>query len=229
MSPDLSTTAVVIPALNEEKSLPHVLEAIPAVGAVFVVDNGSTDATAAVATRCGATVLSEPIRGYGLACQKGIQAANDGGFDVVVILDGDHSFDPTQMSRLVGPILQGKADMVLGDRTETAQPGALTFPQRVGNRIATRMIHAFSGHQYRDMGPFRAVTTKGLLSMQMEDPNYGWNVEMQLKALKNGLRVLEVPVDCRQRVAGQSKISGSLRAAARCGLKMVVATVRYGT
>lgn len=229
MSPDLSSTAVVIPALNEEESLPHVLAAMPPVGGVFVVDNGSTDGTAAVATQYGATVLHEPERGYGLACQRGIRAAQDGGFAVVVILDGDHSFDPRQMDRLVGPILAGKADMVLGDRTTTAEAGALTFPQRIGNRVATRMIHILSGHQYRDMGPFRAVTTKALVTMQMEDPNFGWNVEMQLKALKNGLRVLEVPVDCRNRVAGESKISGSLRAAARCGAKMMVATVRYGT
>lgn len=229
MSPDLSATAVIIPALNEEESLPHVLDAMPPVGEVFVVDNGSTDATAEVAEAHGATVLCQPEKGYGLAVQRGIQAAADGGYDIVVILDGDHSFDPAQMDRLVGPIVEGQADMVLGDRTQTAEPGALTFPQRVGNHVATRMIRVFSGHQYRDMGPFRAVTTKGLLAMDMKDPNYGWNVEMQLKALKNGLRVMEVPVDCRNRVAGQSKISGSLRAAARCGVKMLVSTVRYGT
>ena len=229
MNPDLSSTAVIIPALNEEESLPHVFAAMPPVGAIFVVDNGSTDSTAAVAARHGATVIQQPDRGYGLACQKGIEAATEGGFEIVVILDGDHSFDPSQMTRLVEPILAGQADMVLGDRTETAEAGALTFPQRFGNRVATRMIRVFSGHQYRDMGPFRAVTTKGLTAMSMQDPNYGWIVEMQLKALKNGLRVMEVPVDCRNRVAGQSKISGSLRAAAKCGVKMMVATVRYGT
>ena len=229
MSPDLSTTAVIIPALNEEESLPHVFAAMPPVGAVFVVDNGSTDSTASVAAQHGAHVLQEPVKGYGLACQRGIKAATEGGFEVVVILDGDHSFEPGQMTRLVEPILAGKADMVLGDRTETAEPDALTFPQRFGNRVATEMIRVFSGHQYRDMGPFRAVTTKGLTAMNMQDPNYGWNVEMQLKALKNGLRVLEVPVDCRNRVAGHSKISGSLRAAAKCGVKMMIATVRYGT
>jgi glycosyltransferase involved in cell wall biosynthesis len=229
VSPDLSTTAVVIPALDEEDSLPHVLGAMPGVGAVFVVDNGSTDNTASVAASHGATVLSQPTRGYGLACQVGIEAAAAAGFDVVVIMDGDHSFEPTQMGRLVGPILADQADMVLGDRTKTAEPGSLTLPQRFGNKVATRMIHLVSGHEYRDMGPFRAIRTERLIALEMRDPNYGWNVEMQLKALKNGLRVLEVPVDCRSRVAGTSKISGSLRAAAKCGAKMMLATVRYAT
>ena len=159
--------------------------------------------------------------------EKGMSA--EAGFDVVVIMDGDHSFEPAQMTRLVTPILEGQADMVLGDRTMSAEPGALTLPQRLGNEVATRMIHLISGHEYRDMGPFRAIRTDRLLALEMQDPNYGWNVEMQLKALKNGLRVLEVPVDCRSRVAGQSKISGSLRAAAKCGAKMMLATVRYAT
>jgi len=224
---DLSSTAVVIPALNEAESVPFVLKDMPAVGAVYVVDNGSTDDTAAVSQRHGATVLSEPNRGYGRACLKGIQAARAEGFAVIVILDGDHSFRPSQMARLVGPILCDQADMVLGDRTRTAEPGALTLPQRFGNAVATRMIHAISGHRYRDMGPFRAIRTSSLVSLDMKDPNFGWNVEMQLKALRAGLRVLEVDVDCRNRVAGASKISGNLRSAARCGVLMMAATLRY--
>ena len=228
MSPDLSSTAVVIPALNEEESLPHVLAAMPPVGGVFVVDNGSTDGTAAVATQHGATVLHEPERGYGLACQRGIRAAQDGGFAVVVILDGDHSFDPRQMDRLVGPILAGKADMVLGDRTADAEPGALLPQQRFGNWVATQLIRRISGHEYRDMGPFRAIRTTTLTALDMKDPNYGWNVEMQLKVLKYGYRVNEVPVSCNRRAGGHSKISGSVRASIRCGVKMMAATWRYG-
>jgi len=224
---DLSDVAVIIPALNEEDSLPHVLAAMPSVGAVFVVDNGSTDQTPEVAKRLGATVLSEPKRGYGNACQVGIAAAAEQQFGVVVILDGDHSFDPNEMTHLVAPIQADKADMVLGDRTENPQAGALLPQQRFGNTVATTLIHRISGHQYRDMGPFRAIRTSALLTMEMEDPNYGWNVEMQLKALKFGFRVLEVPVSCRTRVAGESKVSGSLRGALRCGTKMMLATWRY--
>jgi glycosyltransferase involved in cell wall biosynthesis len=224
---DLSDVAVVIPALNEEDSLPHVLAAMPSVGAIFVVDNGSTDHTSQVAERLGATVLSEPRRGYGNACKVGISAAVEQQLGVVVILDGDHSFDPVEMNDLVGPIQADQADMVLGDRTRSPQAGALLPQQRFGNTVATTLIRQISGHQYRDMGPFRAIRTSALLAMKMEDPNYGWNVEMQLKALKYGFRVLEVPVSCRVRVAGESKVSGSVRGALRCGAKMMLATWRY--
>jgi glycosyltransferase involved in cell wall biosynthesis len=223
----LDSVAVVIPALNEEESLPHVLHAMPKVGRVFVVDNGSTDSTAEVAAAAGATVLSQPARGYGRAAKTGIEAAAAAELDIVVILDADHSFEPAEISRLVAPILKDKADMVLGDRTRTAVAGALTPPQRFGNRIATQLIYRISGHRYRDMGPFRAIRTHALIAMDMGDPNYGWNVEMQMKALQHGLRVLEVDVSCRPRVAGESKISGSVRSALRCGAKMVLATWRY--
>jgi glycosyltransferase involved in cell wall biosynthesis len=227
VSPDLSNVAVVIPALNEEECLPHVLEAIPPVGAVFVVDNGSTDATPSVAAQHGAEVLHQPNRGYGNACQVGIAEAHRRGLSVVVILDGDHSFDPTEMTALVGPIESGEADMVLGDRTETAEPGALLPQQRFGNVVATTLIRTITGHHYRDMGPFRAIRTQVLVDMELEDPNYGWNVEMQMKAVRMGFRVLEVPVCCRNRIAGTSKVSGSFRGAIRCGAKMMLATWRY--
>jgi len=200
---------------------------MPPVGVVFVVDNGSTDSTADIARAAGATVINEPSKGYGNACQAGIREAAASGFEVVVILDGDHSFIPQELERLVAPILMDEADMVLGDRTQTAAPGAITFPQRFGNLVATRLIHAASGFRYQDMGPFRAIRTSSLVSMQMRDPNYGWNVEMQLKAIQRGCRVMEIPVTCRNRIAGQSKISGSLSSALRCGLKMMWATLRY--
>ena len=227
MSPDLSNVAVVIPALNEEESLPHVLQAMPAVGAVFVVDNGSTDATPTVAKHHRAEVLHQPSRGYGNACQVGIAEAHRRGLGVVVILDGDHSFEPSEMAQLVAPIVANEADMVLGDRTDTAEPGALLPQQRFGNWVATSLIHRITGHPYRDMGPFRAIRTETLLHLDMKDPNYGWNVEMQMKAIQHGCRVIEVPVSCRCRIAGDSKISGSLRSAVRCGAKMMLATWRY--
>ena len=227
MSVLLSSVAVIIPALNEEESLPYVLDDFPKVGALFVVDNGSTDNTAAVAAHHGATVLSEPNQGYGNACKRGISAAHQSGLDIVVILDADHSFDPKEMERLVAPIVHDEADLVLGDRTVTAEPGALLPQQRFGNWVATTLIHAITGHPYRDMGPFRAIRTETLLRLEMEDPNYGWNVEMQMKAVRQGYRVVEVPVSCRCRIAGDSKISGSVRGAVRCGAKMMRATWRY--
>jgi len=225
---NLTDVAVVIPALNEEESIPMVMADMPKVGAVFVVDNGSDDNTALVAERAGATVLRAPSRGYGNACKVGIREAARQDFGVIVILDGDHSFDPQELVKLVHPITADRADMVLGDRTELADPGALQPQQRVGNWVATRLIHAISGHQYSDMGPFRAIRTSALLALDMEDPNFGWNVEMQLKALKHGLRVHEVAVHCRNRAAGESKISGSIRASLRCGVHMIAATWRYG-
>ena len=223
----LQNVAVVIPALNEEDCLPLVLAAMPKVGATFVVDNGSTDRTAHVAKTAGASVLVQPERGYGNACQTGIAEAYRQGFEVIVILDADHSFEPHEMERLVKPIQSDVADMVLGDRTNTAAPGALPPHQIFGNRVATELIYRVSGHRYRDMGPFRAIRTSSLISMQMQDPSYGWNVEMQLKALKQGFRVAEVDVTCRTRAAGESKISGSLRASIKCGAKMMLATWRY--
>ncbi len=225
--PPLDQVAVVIPALNEAESLPLVLGEIPKVGGVFVVDNGSTDATPQVASALGAVVIDEPRRGYGQACQAGIQAAATCGMEVIVILDADHSFDPSEIGQLVAPIVAGEADMVLGDRTHTTESGALLPQQRVGNRIATVLIHRITGHHYRDMGPFRAIRTDALLAMQMEDPNYGWNVEMQIKAVRSGLRIQEIPVLCRARQAGSSKISGSIRGACQAGWKMMRAVWRY--
>ena len=228
MSPiDLQPVAVIIPALNEEDSLPLVLAAMPAVGMVIVVDNGSTDRTAEVAAAAGAEVVSEPARGYGNACLMGIRTAHRHQAEVVVILDADHSFDPEQLRQLAEPILRGEADMVLGDRSETADPRALTPQQRAGNRVATVLIRGITGHTYRDMGPFRAVRTSSLLAMGMEDPNYGWNVEMQIKAVRHRLRIVELPVTCRVRQAGQSKISGTLRGSVAAGVKMMRATWRY--
>jgi len=226
-APRMDQVAVIIPALNEEQSLPLVLDALPLVGHVLVVNNGSTDRTADVARARGAEVVDEPRRGYGNACKAGIQAAERHGAEVVVILDADHSFDPGQLPDLVDPILQGEADMVLGDRTRSAEAGALLPQQRVGNKVATLLIRSITGHAYRDMGPFRAIRTRDLVALDMQDPNYGWNVEMQIKAVRHSLRILERPVTCRVRQAGQSKISGSVRGAFAAGVKMMRATRRY--
>jgi glycosyltransferase involved in cell wall biosynthesis len=231
-SPDatrfLSRIAVVIPAFNEVDCLPLVLEAMPTeIGAVIVVDNGSTDGTSEIATRAGATVIFEPRRGYGQACQAGIQEAAKREAEVVIIMDGDHSFDARQIQDLAAPIFSDKADMVLGDRTTNAEKGAMSIQQKVGNRIATFLILRVTGHRYRDMGPFRAIRTDALLGMSMEDRNFGWTVEMQIKAVRDGLRVLEIPVRCKKRPAGDSKISGSVRGSAQAGWKMMRAVLRY--
>jgi len=223
----LDEVAVVIPALNEAESLPLVLGDMPPVGHIIVVDNGSTDDTASVARAEGATVVTESRRGYGLACQAGIRQASAVGAGVVVILDADHSFEPAEIAVLVGPILRDEADMVLGDRTCTAQPGAVLPQQRVGNRLATFLIHRITGHRFRDMGPFRAIRTRALLDLSMEDPDFGWNVEMQIKAVRGGLRIRETPVMCRERQAGNSKISGTIRGSVLAGWKMMRATWRY--
>ncbi|MEL6350001.1 MAG: glycosyltransferase family 2 protein [Myxococcota bacterium] len=225
---DYSQVTVVIPALNEAKSIPLVLEELPEVGRVVVVDNGSTDGTPEVARRCGAEVVHQPKRGYGNACQAGIRAASTASPPpfIVVILDGDHSDYPADLPLLVDPILDDEADMVLGDRTALAEPGALLPHQRFGNQLATRLIRRITGHRYRDMGPFRAVRFSSLMAMDMTDPNYGWNVEMQMKAVYGGLRIREVSVRYRSRV-GVSKISQTVRGSVAAGAKIIYSTWRY--
>ncbi|HHO49689.1 MAG TPA: glycosyltransferase family 2 protein [Deltaproteobacteria bacterium] len=220
-------TAVVIPALNEAESLPAVLGDLPEVERVVVVDNGSIDETTQVAARLGAEVVCAPRRGYGTAVQAGINHLWGDPPEVLVILDADHADPPEALGLLVQPIAEDVADLVLSDRTTTAEPDALTFVQRFGNGLATRLIQLVSGHRYRDMGPFRAIRWSSLLQLQLEDPTWGWNVEMQLKAIRAGLRVLELPLPYRARTKGRSKISGSLRGAARAGVKIVYAVARY--
>lgn len=224
--PDYGRVAVLIPALNEERSLPLVLRDLPAVGGVYVIDNGSTDSTAAVARAGGATVIDEPRRGYGQACLSGIAAISTSAADVLVILDADHSDSPELLHLLVDPILADRADMVLSDRTELAAKGALMPQQRLGNQLATFLIARVTGHRYRDMGPFRAIRISALRGLGMVDENYGWNVEMQIKAVREGLRILEVPMPYRPRV-GVSKISGTVRGTLRAGTKIIWSTWRY--
>ena len=224
--PDYSGVVVVIPALNEEASLPLVLGDIPPVGAVLVVDNGCSDRTAEVAREGGAEVVFEPRRGYGSACQAGIRRARQLGAEVLVILDADHSDHADELPLLVDPILRGEADMVLGDRTRLAEPGSLFPQQRYGNLLATALIKRVTGHAYADMGPFRAVRMSAVDAMALEDLNYGWNVEMQIKVIRHGLRVREVPVHYRPRV-GVSKISGTVKGTLRAGAKILYSTWLY--
>ena len=215
---------VIIPAFNEEKSIGLVLSDLPQeVAEVVVIDNGSTDETAAEAEKGGATVLYEPRKGYGFACLAGIKhlkaKANQG--DIVVFLDGDYSDYPEELTALITPIQQQKALFVLGTRvTPQLEKGALTPQQRFGNALATTLMKWIYGSTFTDLGPFRAIEWKTLMQLNMNDKTYGWTVEMQLKILKKAIPYLEVPVRYRPRI-GFSKVSGTLKGTLMAGYKIL--------
>ncbi len=214
--------ALIIPALNEERSIGQVLGDLPPglYSQVLVIDNGSTDGTAAAARARGVTVVSEPRRGYGSACLRGI-ASLDPAAEVVVFMDADASDVPAEAAALLQPLLEGRADLVIGSRTlGSSENGALTPHQRFGNRLAVALIRLLYGFRYTDLGPFRAIRTESLRTIGMRDRGYGWTIEMQLKALRHGLRVVEVPVSYRRRI-GESKISGRLGASLAAGAKIL--------
>lgn len=227
--------AFIIPAVNEEASIGPVLDALhsylPAAGIFqaefLVVDNNSADATARIATEHGARVINEPRRGYGQACLAGIAALSPES-QIIVFLDADGSDDPQDLPRLLAPLHDGSADFVLGSRTEAARrSGAFTPPQAFGNWLATGLMRLFFGIHHYDLGPFRAIRRESLDRLQMCDPNYGWTIEMQIKAHRCGLRVLEIPVNYRKRLAGQSKISGNLLGSIRAGYKILWSIAKY--
>ena len=216
--------AVILPALNEEEAIGGVLSSIPAelAATVIVSDNGSTDRTVEVARRAGALVVSEPERGYGAACLKAIAALASlpARIDIVVFLDADGSDYPEDMLELVRPIQQDEADLTIGSRLRGArEAGAMPPHQVLANRIFTRLIARLYGYRYTDLGPFRAIRLDALRKLGMRDRNFGWTAEMQIKALKHGLRVREIPVRYRKRI-GQSKISGRLRPSLKAGAKI---------
>mgnify|MGYP001812501235 FL=1 len=220
---------VVIPALDEESALPRVLSDIPRppVRRVVVADNGSRDGTARVAREHGAEVVHEPERGYGAACLRALEALASDPPDIVVFLDGDYSDHPDELPSLVAPIVDGKADLVIGSRaTGRRERGALSPQQRVGNAIASTALRVLYNVRYTDLGPFRAIRWSTLSSLGMEDRNFGWTVEMQIKAAKQGVPHLEVPVSYRQRI-GVSKVSGTLRGSVSAGVKILWLLGRY--
>jgi len=221
--------AVVIPALNEEEALPGVLADLDRLrpGRVIVVDNGSDDRTPEIALEAGAELVIETRRGYGSACLAGFAHLEETPPDIVVILDADGSDHVDDLPLLLRPILKGEADMVLGERVSLAERGALMPNQRFGNLLATRLIRRWTGWTYKDMGPFRAIRWDALQAMHMTDPAYGWNVEMQMKAVQAGLRIDEVPVRYRPRGGGRSKISGTIRGTIKAGIGILRATWRY--
>ncbi len=224
------TIDVVIPAFNEEPSLPLVLDAVPRppVRRIVVADNNSTDGTARVARHADAVVVPAPNPGYGSACLAGLaHIRSQNPPDIVVFLDGDFSDHPEELPRVVAPILAGEADLVIGSRVlGRRERGALLPQARAGNLVACTLIRWLYGHRYTDLGPFRAITWKALEELRMQDPNFGWTAEMQVKALRRGLKVREVPVSYRRRV-GVSKITGTVKGTVLAGYKILFTVFRY--
>ncbi|MEW5963927.1 MAG: glycosyltransferase family 2 protein [Pseudomonadota bacterium] len=217
---------VVIPARDEEAAIGKVVAAVPAwVDAIVVADNGSRDRTADVARATGAIVVAEPSPGYGAACLAGLAALPAS--DIVVFLDGDYSDFPEDMDLLVDPIVAGAADLVIGSRVlGRAERGALTPQQRLGNGLATWLIRLIWRARYTDLGPFRAIRRDALERLAMGDRDFGWTVEMQIKAAEAGLTHIEVPVRYRPRI-GTSKISGTLLGTLRAGTKILTIIARH--
>lgn len=223
--------SVIIPAFNEENGVGQVLNELPKeqIRDIVVVNNASTDDTERVAREGGATVLREPVSGYGRACLKGINylISTKPKPDIVVFLDADHSDYPEELMRLVEPIVQEKADLVIGSRVlGQKEKGSMTPQQIFGNWLATRLLKWFYGVKFTDLGPFRAVRFSSLLALDMQDKTYGWTVEMQLKAAKLKMRCVEVPVRYRKRI-GFSKISGTVKGTILAGYKILYTIFKY--
>lgn len=224
----------VIPALDEEASLPGVLAELARtpVRRVVVVDNGSRDRTVELARAGGAEVVAEPRRGYGAACLRGIAACRAASPppDVIVFLEGDGADDPAELSTLLEPIARGEADLVLGSRVLAAskvEGRALTPQARAGNLVAVGMIRLLYGVRHTDLGPFRAIRLDALERLDMRDPDWGWTAEMQVKAIRRGLRIVEVPASWRRRRGGRSKISGTVRGVIGAGYKILTTIARH--
>lgn len=220
--------SVVIPALNEEEPIGEVVRSIPReiASEVIVVDNGSVDRTAERAREAGARVVSEPRRGYGRACRAGVEAVAPE-CEIVVFLDGDGSDCPELMNRLIDPIRAGTHDFVIGSRTRgRREPGSMNFQQRFAGRGAGLLLAALYGVSYTDMCPFRAIRRDALTRLRMREETYGWNLEMQMRAARARLRILEVPVDHRRRAGGESKVSGTLRGTILAGTRILYTVAR---
>ena len=223
----MPSVSVVIPALNEEEPIAEVVRAVMATGIpreVIVVDNGSTDQTAARAQAAGAKVVSEPIRGYGRACAAGVAAVSS---DIIVFLDGDGSDCPEFMPQMIEPIVGGTHDFVIGSRARgKREPGSMNFQQLFAGRLAGLLVWLLYGVRYTDMCPFRAIRPETLMSLGMREQTYGWNLEMQMRAAKNRLRILEIPVDHRCRTGGVSKVSGTFRGTFVAGARIMATLLR---
>ncbi len=227
----MPSISVIIPAFNEADAITQVIQDIPdTVHEVIVVSNGSTDNTEINARQSGATVLTEPQKGYGYACLKGMDylAKQSAKPDIVVFLDGDYSDYPQELTKLIQPITENNRDFVIGARNKRLrEKGSMTGPQIFGNWLATTLMRILFGATYTDLGPFRAIKYDKLLALKMEDKTYGWTVEMQLKALKHKLTYTEIPVRYRNRI-GVSKVSGTVKGAVMAGIKILGWIFKYG-
>lgn len=226
----MSIIKVIIPAYNEEASIPLVIKAIPEiVDEIIVVSNNSTDHTEINARNAGATVLVEKRKGYGYACLKGMDYVSTlkNKPAIIVFLDGDYSDYPEELTKIVQPIIEDDIDFVIGARVkELREEGSMTVPQIFGNWLATSLMRLFFKSTFTDLGPFRAIKYDKLLGLKMEDKTYGWTVEMQLKALKQNLSYREIPVNYRNRI-GVSKVSGTIKGAIFAGVKILGWIFKY--
>jgi len=220
--------SVVIPALNEEEPIGDVVRAIPRniIDEIIVVDNGSTDRTAEQANAAGARVVHEPRRGYGRACCAGMRAVSPQS-GVLVFLDGDGSDCPEMMPLLLAPILDGTYDFVIGSRTRgRRETGSMNISQLLAGRAAGSILRLLYKVRFTDMCPFRAIRREALEKLGMREETYGWNLEMQIRAARARMRILEVPVDHRRRAGGKSKVSGTVTGTIRAGARILVTFVR---
>ncbi len=221
---------VIIPAFNEEASIGKVIQEIPeSVSEIIVVSNNSTDNTAEVAKNAGATVLFEANKGYGYACLKGMDyiSKKSDKPNIIVFLDGDYSDYPAELTNIVEPIIKDNYDMVIGTRVKKwREKGSMTFPQIFGNGLATLLMKLLFNANFSDLGPFRAIKYDKLLQLNMQDKTYGWTVEMQLKAIKQNFKYIEVPVHYKNRI-GVSKVSGTIKGAIFAGVKILSWIFKY--
>lgn len=222
------SVSVIIPVFNEEESLPKVIHDLPTqlIQEIIVVNNGSTDQSAQIAANLGCRVIDESRRGYGQACLTGIEALNPQ-TDIVVFIDGDHSDHGEQLADLIAPIVSGDYDFIIGSRAKgVREPGAMTPQAHYGNKLACFLMKQFWGVTYTDLGPFRAISYPALKHIGMTDRNFGWTIEMQIRAVENDLRTLEIPVNYRKRI-GRSKISGTISGTIQAGWKILTTIFTY--
>ena len=220
---------IIIPALNEAESIGHVVAEMPwgLITECVVVDNGSTDGTATIAAGAGARVVTSP-RGYGAACLAGSHAALESS-QILVYMDGDGSDVIADLPRLLGPIQNGNADFVIGSRLRGRRESGSMLPSQVfAGRLVGLLLRIFLGVRYTDMGPFRAIRRSSLNALHMSELTYGWNLEMQIKAVKQRLRIVEIPVDYRKRIGGESKVSGNFSASMKAAVRILEVLVRVG-
>jgi glycosyltransferase involved in cell wall biosynthesis len=224
----LTAITVIIPALNEAGNIGELVKEVCATAPVdvIVVDNGSIDSTAQEAQEAGAKVVREPRRGYGSACAAGVAESQKA--DVLVFLDGDHSFSPSDLPSLLAPILNGQAELVLGSRElGQMEPGAMFPQQRFGNWLVSRLTNLLYGLSITDLGPYRAIRRSLLMQLNMREMTYGWPTEMIVKSARRGARIVEIPVHYRNRRFGQSKVSGTVRGTVLAGWHILNVTFRY--